>query len=383
MFQMQGRYNHANVMLPDKSYLDDVTKDQIQNFLNHPAFNDSLISIMPDTHKGVGTVIGFTMSMNDYIIPNIVGVDIGCGVLTVNLGKHHINLEKFDNYIRNNIFYGMNVNKERYDRYCTNQLLNDIINISSKIDSNGDRNLLSICSLGSGNHFIELGKDESGDVYLTVHSGSRKFGLDIANYHQKKAKMFLKKFFVDEKLFKDLEFLPMEYGGCEYLEDMSVAQEFASVNRKSIVTKILQEELNIDFEDCESIESIHNYIDVENEIIRKGAIESISDKKLVIPFNMEDGLIIGTGKSNSLWNNSAPHGAGRIYSRKKAKEVLNIEEAKKSMDEAGIYTTSLTSKTLDEAKGAYKPKELILESIKDSVDVVNFVKPIYNFKAEE
>jgi RNA-splicing ligase RtcB len=386
MFNIRAKYNNANIMLPDESHIDETTKKQIYGFLNHPAFGNSYISIMPDCHAGAGSCIGFTMQMNDYIIPNIVGVDIGCGVCSVNIGKANIELGYLDNFIRANIPSGFSVN-DRSDMKAKDleyrvpgifQFKKSIMEISERIQSDANRNWCAVGSLGGGNHFIEVGIDENEDKWLTIHTGSRKFGLDIANYHQNKAKKLMKEMFIGSA-YRDLEFMPIDKGGSDYILDMSVAQTFAKYNRMAIITKIMKY-LNVT--PVKYAHSIHNFIDLEDKIIRKGAIRAYENESLVIPFNMEDGLIIGTGKSNPKWNHSAPHGAGRVLSRTKAKESLNLEDAKTSMANAGIYTTSLSENSLDEAKGAYKDKQLIIDSISETVDITNFVKPIYNFKAD-
>jgi tRNA-splicing ligase RtcB (3'-phosphate/5'-hydroxy nucleic acid ligase) len=380
MITMKGKYNIANIMLEDETLLDKTTKEQIQSFLNNPVFGQTYISIMPDCHAGAGSCIGFTMKMNDYIIPNIVGVDIGCGVTSVCIGKTKIDLKKLDNIIKENIPSGFNVRTRLFSIHQVNEnIYSEIKEISNIINSNANRNCLSLGSLGGGNHFIELGKDQNNKLWLTVHSGSRKFGLDIATYHQNKAKKLMKKMFLDEK-FKGFEFLVLDNNGEEYIKHMKIAQSYAYLNRELIIEEILKS-LNISLNVMDTIiNSTHNYISEKDDIIRKGAVSAYDNEQLVIPFNMEDGLIIGTGKSNKKWNYSAPHGAGRVLSRTQAKKQLNLEEAKQSMENAGIYTTSLNNNSLDEVKKAYKNKDMILESIKETVDIEYYVKPIYNFK---
>lgn len=399
MIILKGKYNIAKIMLPNEieeyqvvlesgfkelhrrfKYLDDATKDQIQGFLNHPAFQGEPIIVMPDTHYGKGSCVGFTFEMNDYIIPNIVGVDIGCGVLATKLPVKYsvngdisdFNLQDFDKFIRDNIPYGFNIHDVAKDWYL------DEIDLEFACDTLGldyKKVSKSVGTLGGGNHFIELGIDEEENIWLTIHSGSRNFGLQVANYYQSIADSNCKRYFQD---FKELNFL-IDDDLKEYLDLMSIAQHFANINRRTM-TEIIMDKFfqNVNF--LEQIDSVHNYIDFDDGIIRKGATPARNGQKVVIPFNMQDGLIIGTGKGNPDWNFSAPHGAGRILSRNKAKELLNLDEAKQGMKDAGIYTTSLTEGSLDEAKGAYKDKQLILDMIKDTVEVTKFVKPIYNFK---
>lgn len=382
MFTIKGKYNFANVMLPDEGSIDDETKKQIYGFLNHPAFANSYIAVMPDCHAGNGACIGFTMKMNEYVIPNIVGVDIGCGVESINIGKIKIDLQKLDGFIRTHIPSGFSVNTKCDSFVKGNTLKGRIEDISVKIGSDLNRNVLSVGSLGGGNHFIEVGQDEEKNIWITVHTGSRKFGLDICNYHQNVAKNFMRKVFHGADAYNKLEFL-IDKDKENYLGDMMIAQEFATLNRNIILNKI-REYLNIpSIKVIKHVSSVHNYIDLYSQTIRKGAISAKEGEEVIIPFNMEDGLIIGKGRGNSKWNCSAPHGAGRLLSRTKAKQVLSLSEMKTNMDKAGVFTTSLSENTLDEAKGAYKDKDMILEVIKETVDVKHFVKPIYNFKASE
>lgn len=401
MFVMKGKYNIAKIMLPfstieeailSKSF-DEPSKNQIQTFLNHPAFQGEPICIMPDCHFGKGSVIGFTMKLNDYIIPNIVGVDLGCGMLSYNLGTMIIPLEELDHWVHENIPVGKNVynHKNSVQWVCdkmdnilgTSRLFaSSISNISKQINPEKEKYFFnSLGTLGGGNHFLELGEDEQGNKWLTIHSGSRNFGLQIASFYQKTAIELCSSFFREEK---DLAFLPISHAiGNDYIEAMKVAQKYASLNRYIVLQRIVEGFLKKSFNPNTTIESIHNYIDFDDRIIRKGAISAQKDKEVIIPFNMEEGLIIGIGKGNKEWNYSAPHGAGRIMSRTKAKEILNLKEAKDLMNKAGIYTTSLNASTLDEVKGAYKDKNIILDTIKETVEIKSFVKPIWNLKAGE
>jgi RNA-splicing ligase RtcB len=382
MQTIKAKYNSANIMLPEDSIIEEETLKQIYSFLNHPSFANTYIAIMPDCHAGNGACIGFTMKLNDYIIPNIVGVDIGCGVLSYNLGNININLKSLDEFIKNEIPFGFNVNSKSK---LNIEIYKDTINnISKKINSDGNRNILSLGSLGGGNHFIEVGEDEENNKWLTIHTGSRKFGLDIANFYQKKAKEFMIKIFQGASAFKNLEYLLIDSDdGKNYIKDMKLATFFAKLNRYYIAEEIIINFLYLDINELEKVESIHNYIDFSDNIIRKGAIRSYENEKLIIPFNMEDGLIIGSGKSRSKWNYSAPHGAGRLLSRTKAKANLKLDKYVESMKDKNIYTSSLNKNTLDECKDAYKDKNLIIDAIEETVVIEKFVKPIYNFKASE
>lgn len=380
MITMKGKYNSANIMIDE---IDESTKEQIQEFLNHPAFGDSYIAIMPDCHAGKGTVIGFTMKMNNYIIPNVIGVDIGCGMLSAKLPikAKDINLEKLDEFIKAEIPYGFGINSSynKSDKYFNTQ----VKNVCDKIEIDYKKALKAIGSLGGGNHFIELGIDTTPEenIWITIHSGSRNFGLRVANYYQNKAKENLKKYFIRDQ-YKNLEFLLVnEEDGIGYLYALAIAQRFAFENRIEILTRINN------FFNCineKRIHSIHNYIslsDIGNRIIRKGATSALLDEDVIIPFNMRDGIAICKGKGNPKYNYSAPHGAGRILSRKKAKETLSTVEFQKQMSNAGIYTTTANVDTLDEAPDAYKDMNLILKNIKETVDVQFMIRPIYNFKA--
>jgi len=394
MFEIKGKYNKAIVHLENELFLDEMTTSQIYTILNCPAFEGLIpednIHIMPDCHAGIGAVIGFTFKLNKYIVPNVVGVDIGCGVLTLELSEevNNINFNVLDNFIRNNIPSGFSVNSitqlkkikdvVEINKHLEYDILERIDFVSAKLkETDLKRNRLSLGTLGGGNHFIEIGVDSKDTLFLTVHSGSRKFGLDIATHHQSIAKTNMKNKYKGADAFKQLEWLNKKEMN-EYLQDMRVAQRYAQFNRWIIALKILD---YLHSEVSFNIESIHNYIDFDDLIIRKGAISSRENELLVIPLNMKDGIIIGKGKGNKDWNFSAPHGAGRILSRKKAKLGLNLEEALLDMKDAGIYTTSLNENSLDEAPGAYKSTNFILGAINDTIEVIDIIKPIYNFKA--
>ena len=333
---------------------------------------------MPDTHEGKGSVIGFTFKLNEYVVPNVVGVDIGCGMLSYNLGKAIISLEKIDDHIKRLIPSGRNI-RLTPDLLWNNyeDLLDQVNEISDKLNIQKNYVINSIGSLGGGNHFIEIGSDPDDNKWVTIHSGSRNFGLQVCNYYQKRAKELMKKMFVGSG-YKDLEFLPIEEkSGKDYLHDMMVAQQYAKLNRLAMLRTIgIILGLDINFD--ETIESIHNYISPKDNIIRKGATSAHNGEKVIIPFNMRDGIAMCTGKGNFLWNCSAPHGAGRIYSRRKAKEEISLHQYKSQME--GIYSSCINEKTLDESPGAYKDKDSILKAIEETVEINFLIKPIYNFK---
>ena len=393
--------------------------DQINTLMEQPAFYDCKVRIMPDVHAGKGCVIGFTADLGDKVIPNIVGVDIGCGMLTVELGEidkdddsivnnvTEIDFKKLDKVIRNKVPSGYNIHvgrKTRYDRiqdlYCYRGL---------KDTRRFER---SIGTLGGGNHFIEIDEGAFGKKYLVIHTGSRNLGKQVADYYQNlavelmqgKGELYSKqeRLIADYKLQgrrseiqdaikklhaewkakefdipKELCYLTGEYRD-RYLHDMQICQEFAKLNREFIVNAIMVE---MGWVGIDIFETIHNYIEFETNLVRKGAISAKKGEKLLIPINMRDGCIIGVGKGNEDWNCSAPHGAGRIMSRSKARDTLTLGEFKKSMD--GIFTTSVSFDTIDEAPMVYKPMDEIVENIKDTVDILEIIKPVYNFKASE
>lgn len=385
MIVLNGKYNFAKIFLPNTTdetsryiHLDDPTHTQIESFLEHPAFKGTKIRIMPDVHFGKGSCVGFTMTLGDKIIPNIVGVDIGCGIMATNLGKIGImSLKEFDDFVRQNVPAGFAVRKAPV-QYYTHGHLSKFLELADDLELERNRVLNSIGTLGGGNHFIELGNDTDGNLWLTIHSGSRNLGLQVATFFQKAADYFCGEYLQD---FGELNFFPnSSHLFNEYLDAMNIAQQFAHWNRYTM-TKVITDGF-FHTEPVEQIDSVHNYIDFNDHVIRKGATAANAGQKLVIPFNMEDGLIIGTGRGNKDWNNSAPHGAGRLLGRNAAKKSLDLEVARRGMEDAGVFTTSLSEATLDEAKLAYKPMDLILSMIQDTVNVDTMVRPIYNFKSK-
>jgi len=378
MITVSGKYNYAHIMLDE---VEENVKEQIITFLDSPVFKKSKIRIMPDCHVGSGSCIGFTATLGEHIIPAIVGVDISCGVETYCLGNIEIDFQKFDQFIRENIPCGFNIRKNPARELSNHHedLIREIYNVCDKTDQDFNKVKLSLGTLGGGNHLEELNLDNKGNVWFTVHTGSRNFGLKIANFYQNKAKELMKKFFIETP--RDLEFLPMEYGGEEYLKDMEVAQKYAELNRHIIAKEVVENFFSKRIEDVKSIKSVHNYIDLKNRIIRKGAISAYEGEEVVIPLNMRDGIILGTGKGNKEYNYSAPHGAGRVLGRNQAKKELDIKDFENSMK--GIWSSCISEKTLDESPMVYKNKDLIIFSISEVVDIIDIAKPIYNFKAAE
>lgn len=392
--------------------IDEEALKQINELLDQDAFKDSKVRIMPDVHAGKGCVIGFTGNLGNKVIPNIVGVDIGCGMLCIELGNVELDLEKIDNIIRKYVPSGRNVHEKTQSKFVDLEKLYCL----KELKNNNDFLERSLGTLGSGNHFIEIDKDEDNNKYLVIHTGSRNLGKQVASIYQEKAIKYCsyKKEMQEEKEKIKLEYkkqgrkseitaalidvekkyegktkLPIDLCYLEgenrekYLHDMKICQEFARNNRLCIAKQILFNYFNIDNLDnnFKYFETIHNYISFEDNIIRKGAIAARSNERVLIPMNMRDGCIIGIGKGNDDWNKSAPHGAGRIMSRNKAKEVVKIDEYRKSMN--GIYTTSVNKDTIDEAPMVYKPMQEIVDCIKDTVEIEKIIKPIYNFKASE
>ena len=390
--------------------------DQIDLLLEQEPFKDCKVRIMPDVHAGKGCVIGFTADLGDKVIPNIVGVDIGCGMLCVELGKIDLDLEKLDRVINDNIPAGRNIREHKLinfdqinDLYCLRELKE-----TKKFNK-------AIGTLGGGNHFIEVDVDEEGNKYLVIHTGSRNLGKQVADYYQNlaielcsgKEEMFKRKEEIirtykeqarKSEIQKALKQLESEYKQNKpelpnelcyltgkyremYLHDMKICQEYASLNRLQIAKMILINYFDLTYIPemyppimSNSFETIHNYISFEDNIVRKGAIRANKGERVIIPINMRDGSIIAVGKGNEDWNNSAPHGAGRLISRRKAKETFNLEEFKNSMKD--IYSTSVLEETIDEAPFAYKPMQEIIDNIKDTVEIEKIIKPIYNFKAK-
>jgi tRNA-splicing ligase RtcB (3'-phosphate/5'-hydroxy nucleic acid ligase) len=370
MIELRGKYNFAKIYIDE---IDEETIRQIYLFLNNPAFEGMSIRIMPDTHAGKGAVIGFTATPNKYVIPYVIGVDIGCGVYAYKLYTKNIDRSAFDDYVRLNVPAGFSKRAkpstkkldETFEEACieTEQSTSDVWH--------------SIGTLGGGNHFIEIDGDEES-LWLVIHTGSRNFGLRVANYYQKKAKEAMG---YAGDAYRDAEF--MEKGTREaddYIKYMNVAQKYADLNRRMIATD-LGHFFGIDLNKPD-ISSVHNYIDLYG-VIRKGAISAHLGEKVLIPLNMLHGTMVCIGKGNVEWNNSAPHGAGRIMSRSQAKKRLDVDFFQLQMKDANIYTTTANRSTIDEAPEAYKDPLVIKEAISETVDIISVLKPVYSFKSAE
>jgi len=345
--------------------------EQVETLAEHPMFKDEAIRIMPDVHAGMGCVIGFTSTKKtDKIIPNLIGVDIGCGVLTVKLGVMDLDLKYIDDYINANIPHGFKGN-EVVNPTLTDQFRAGMIEVCQTINDldKVDYHMKSCGSLGGGNHFIEIAENSDKEKHLIIHSGSRNLGHKIATYFQQRAVATCPMTCI--QALKYLEGKDAE----EYIKCMKFAQSFATINRYFIAESILHF-LNI--KDVEIFETIHNYIGDDN-IIRKGAVSAKAGEVLLIPMNMRDGSLLCVGKGNEDWNCSAPHGAGRVMSRTQAKAKIKLEDFEDQMHE--VYSTSVCKDTLDEAPDAYKPMAEILANIDDTAQFVDLLRPIYNFKS--
>ncbi len=398
MLELYGKYNTAKIFT---DLIDETAISQIIELLNQPMAEGEQIRIMPDVHAGAGCTIGTTMTITDKAVPNLVGVDIGCGMETVLIKEKFIELQKLDKVIYSNIPSGFAVRSEahRYnekvnllDLYCF-----DHINYYKAVKSLG--------TLGGGNHFIEADKDDDGNIYIVIHSGSRHLGLEVAKYYQEEAFKRLNrtsKKDIDaliaklksegkqKQIQKEITKLtstkhtdiPKQLAYTEgdlfeqYIHDMKIVQEYAMFNRQAMMDEIIK---SMGLHIVDSFTTVHNYIDTENMILRKGAVSANSGETLLIPINMRDGSLICTGKGNADWNCSAPHGAGRILSRGEARATLTLSEFKQQMQ--GIYSTSVSRATIDESPMAYKSIDDITSNIGDTVDIVSVIKPIYNFKA--
>lgn len=367
MIEVKGKYNRAIIFTEN---VEDKAVDQIRTLLDQKFVEGSTIRVMPDVHVGMGCTIGTTMTVDDKIVPNLVGVDIGCGLEVIKIKNKNIELEKLDKLIYNKIPAGFNIRKREHD---LNQEI-DLNQLKCKKQVNLKRARLSIGTLGGGNHFIEANKDSQGNIYIAVHSGSRHLGHQVASIYQKKAQREVSK---GENIPKSLAYLSGQLFD-DYIHDMKIVQYFAELNRKAMLEEIVR---GMKLDVVEQFTTIHNYVDTGNMILRKGAVSAKEGEKLIIPINMRDGSLICVGKGNKDWNYSAPHGAGRIMSRREAKQALSLNEFKETME--GIYTTSVNRSTLDECALAYKPIEEIMDNIGGTVDILDRIAPIYNFKAAD
>ena len=398
MFKIQGKYAEAVVYA---DIADNAAISQVLSLCNQPFTEGQKIRMMPDIHAGAGCTIGTTMTIGDKVVPNLVGVDIGCGVAVVALEEQEIDFEKLDRTIRERVPSGFSIHESPLATASSVDLEN--LRCYSRIDH--ARAARSIGTLGGGNHFIEVDRDDDGRLCLAVHTGSRHLGVEIATHYQDLACKEMNEAPQDEvhdliaklkaqgrqreiqaelkklkssrraKVPKDLAYLEGRSRE-DYLHDMGIAQKYAQINRSAILDVITG---TMGLHIADSFETVHNYIDLDQMILRKGAVSAKEGERLIIPMNMRDGALICTGKGNPEWNFSAPHGAGRLMSRGDAKSGLSVEEFRKEME--GIFSTSVGVATLDESPMAYKPMESILHAVDDTVSVERVTRPVYNFKA--
>ena len=404
MFELKGKYSEIKIFA---STIEDEAMSQLYQMANSPVTEGCSVAVMPDVHAGKGSTIGYTQTLNGRVNVSTVGVDIGCGMLVLKIsaeaGRILFNkpgLDKFDKIMHTKIPSGIN-HRQTLHKFAKDIYISDLI-----ADADYANELYALGSLGGGNHFVEIDKDDNGDYYIVIHSGSRHLGIAVAKYWEDKAIAYhknnskakndlinkLKREGREKEIqaeiaklpnviiSKDLSYLEgIDVDG--YLHDMNICQEFARLNREAMLD-VLIEEMGIKKRHIlDKFCTIHNYIDIKNNILRKGAISLQKDELAIIPINMQYGSLIVRGKGNPDWNFSGPHGAGRLMSRSKAKETLRMEDFKESMKD--IYTTSVCVSTIDEAPMAYKPADEILENIKDNAEVLTIIKPIYNFKAAE
>lgn len=399
MLEIKGKFNTAKVFT---DIIDEDSIRQVYELCNQSFAEGAKIRMMPDVHAGAGCVIGTTMTITDRVVPNMVGVDIGCGMETVRIKGRKLEVEQIDKLIKFNIPSGFDI-REKQHRYAEKARLEEL-RCAEQV--NLDRAYHSLGTLGGGNHFIEADKGEDG-IYIVIHSGSRHLGVEVAKFYQKRAIEELKhsgdddvRKLIDEMKLqgreKEIEAAVREhnsqakkavpdhlayvYGAAfdDYIHDMKIVQEFAMLNRKAMMDEIVRG-MKLKVED--EFTTIHNYIDTEKMIVRKGSVSAQSGERLIIPINMRDGSLICIGKGNDDWNCSAPHGAGRLFSRSQAKQNFTVSEYKKQM--SGIYSTTINQSTLDECPMAYKSMDDIVKNIGDTVEITEVIKPIYNFKAGE
>ena len=400
MIELSGKYGTAKVFT---DVVDNESISQVINLLNQPYVQGSKVRMMPDIHAGAGCTIGTTMTISDKICPNLVGVDIGCGMNVARIREDHIDLKKLDEVIRREIPSGFSIHSQAVPEA-------DLLDLASHLRCRNhvdiERAKRSIGTLGGGNHFIEANMDDEGHIYIVIHSGSRHLGLEVANYYQEEAYKQLTQYSkaeIDEvieslkaagrknEIQSAIEKLrgerkhtpvpkPLAYvqGSLfdDYLNDMQVVQRFARLNRYCMMRAIIN---TMDLHCEDGFTTTHNYIDVGNMILRKGSVSAHLGERFIIPINMRDGSLLCTGKGNPDWNYSAPHGAGRLMSRSAAKEAFTVDEFAKQME--GIYTTSVGQSTLDECPMAYKGMDDIVNNIGPTAQIDAIIKPIYNFKA--
>ncbi len=398
MIELKGTYNEAKIFT---DHADESSIAQVRVLLEQEFVSGSRIRLMPDIHAGAGCTIGTTMTITDKIVPNLVGVDIGCGMETALLKEKHIELQKLDKIIYEKIPSGFEIREKTHPYF--DEI--DLTQLYCYKHINPARAEKSLGTLGGGNHFIEADKDEDGNLYLVVHSGSRHLGLEVAQYYQEEgwkalngtakkdielliadlkaqgreqeiqAAIEARKSTVKTDVPRTLAYVTGDLFG-QYIHDMKIIQKYAVLNRQAMMREIVK---GMKLHVKEQFTTVHNYIDTDAMILRKGAVSAKKGEKLLIPVNMRDGSLICTGKGNEDWNESAPHGAGRLMSRSAARQAFTVSEFKKQM--SGVYTTSVNKGTLDECPMAYKGMEEIVANIADTAEIDKIIRPVYNFKA--
>ena len=395
---VNGKYNSAKVFT---DVVEQSALDQIRLLCDQPFTQGATIRVMPDVHAGAGCTIGTTMTISDTVVPNLVGVDIGCGMEVVRLRNKFIEVQQLDKAVNALIPSGFSV-RARAHSFADEIDLGELF-CAQKVDI--DKAYRSLGTLGGGNHFIEADKGEDGAIYLVIHSGSRHLGLEVAFYYQEQAwkalnsvpqdeiRQLIERYKAEGREQEILSALKTLNDGLSctiprqlayvsgslfeaYIHDMRIVQRFALLNRKAMAHELIRAlKYKVDGE----FTTIHNYIDIDRMILRKGAVSAQAGEKLIIPVNMRDGCLLCTGRGNPDWNYSAPHGAGRLMSRREARESFTVSSFRKEMQ--GIYSTSINSETLDECPMAYKRMEDIVNNIAPTVDIDEVIRPIYSFKA--
>lgn len=364
MLEIHGRHNTAIVFADS---LDSGATGQLHALCDQSFAEGARLRIMPDAHAGSGSVIGTTMSITDRIVPNLVGVDIGCGMESVRLGPARMDFHKLDALVRRTVPSGFGLRREPH-RFAAETRLQEL---SCARALAMPKALAAIGTLGGGNHFIEVAREEeSGDFWLIIHSGSRKPGLQVATHHQKLAGQAR-----PPEVPYELAWLEGE-GFDAYVHDMKIMQEYAGLNRRAIADEILK---GMKWKAVDRFSTAHNYLDTEHMILRKGAVSAQKGERLLIPMNMRDGSLLCEGLGNADWNFSAPHGAGRALSRSEAKGSITLTSFRQEME--GVYSSCISRQTIDESPAAYKPMQDILDQIGPTVKVIALLKPVYNFKA--
>ena len=383
MITIFGKYTNAIVYTVENELyaLDDYARKQLQMICNHPSAEGSKVRVMPDVHPGKVGTIGLTMTVGDSILPSLVGVDIGCGMTMARVKTKGPQFQQLDSVIRENVPVGPRI-REKEHKYADRVNLSELRCYKGINARKANR---SVGTLGGGNHFIEVDRDEDGVLYLVVHSGSRHLGMEVADYYLRTGQK--------EMQMKKQGYAPYEMTCLtgelmdDYLHDIKIIQEFAALNREAIIDTIVN---GMKWKTEDVFTCIHNYVDFSGvvdglsdeeikPVLRKGAISARAGERVIIPINMRDGIILGTGLGNSDWNNSAPHGAGRIYKRSEVAEHHTVSDFKKAMD--GIHSICINKDTLDESPFAYRGIDEIASVIKDTVKIEKIIKPVYNYKA--